>query len=122
MATPYVDTSDVSESQPTRVERFHRHARIGSAVIIFTLLGSSGQAIYSRMDSSRTDTSDVNLTPRPSLLARFAEARWSPMQNLSDEQYEDLLKEKLLRIDAEIALIDERIEDLQRNGDPKNST
>jgi hypothetical protein len=47
-------------------------------------------------------------------MKRFADARWSPMQHLSDQQYESMLKEKLLQIDAEIALIDDKIEELRK--------
>jgi hypothetical protein len=31
------------------------------------------------------------------------------MKVLSDEEYEDMLREKLLKVDAEIALVDENI-------------
>ena len=36
-------------------------------------------------------------------------SRWSPMKVLSDAEYEDMLREKLLRVSAEIALVDENI-------------
>ena len=35
------------------------------------------------------------------------------MQNLSDEQYESMLKEKLLRVEVEIAVIDDKIAELK---------
>ena len=33
--------------------------------------------------------------------------KWSPMKVLTDEEYESMLREKLLRVDAEIAIVDE---------------
>ena len=36
--------------------------------------------------------------------------KWSPMKVLSDEEYERMLQEKLLRVEAEIAVLDEKIE------------
>jgi len=37
----------------------------------------------------------------------------SPMKSLSDEQYEDLLRDKLLKVDVEIAMLDDQIADLR---------
>lgn len=44
----------------------------------------------------------------------------SPLRSLSDKEYEDMLLEKILRIDAEIALIDESIAALRAA--PKQAT
>lgn len=38
------------------------------------------------------------------------------MKVLSDEEYEKVLKEKLVRVEAEIALIDEDIDKLKSQG------
>lgn len=40
--------------------------------------------------------------------------KYSPMKILSDAEYETMLREKLLHVDAEIALVDENIEMLKR--------
>lgn len=40
----------------------------------------------------------------------MAEMKWSPMKVLSDEQYERMLRERLLKVEAEIAILDEKIE------------
>jgi hypothetical protein len=37
----------------------------------------------------------------------------SPMKSLSDKEYEDLLIDKLLKVDAELAVLDEQIADLR---------
>ena len=44
---------------------------------------------------------------------RVADMKWSPMRTLSDEEYADILREKMLGVDAEIALIDEEVEKLK---------
>jgi hypothetical protein len=40
-------------------------------------------------------------------------AAFSPMKSLSDDEYECLLQDKLLKIEAEIALLDEQIAGLR---------
>ncbi|OQV06930.1 hypothetical protein CLAIMM_11435 [Cladophialophora immunda] len=40
-------------------------------------------------------------------------ASFSPMKSLSDKEYEDLLLDKLLRVDAEIAVLDDKIASLR---------
>ncbi|KAJ9612875.1 hypothetical protein H2200_002816 [Cladophialophora chaetospira] len=40
-------------------------------------------------------------------------AALSPMKSLSDKEYEDLLRDKLLKVDVEIAVLDDQIADLR---------
>jgi hypothetical protein len=49
---------------------------------------------------------------------------WSPLQKLSDEEYVSMMQEKILRVDADIALIDDRIaklreEQQEKGGEPR---
>ncbi|KAL9592722.1 MAG: hypothetical protein Q9179_006431 [Wetmoreana sp. 5 TL-2023] len=44
---------------------------------------------------------------------RALDSKWSPMKILSDEEYEKMLKQKLLRVEAEIAILDEDIAKVQ---------
>ena len=53
------------------------------------------------------------------MLERLANSRWSPVKILSDEEYENMLQEKLLRVEAEIAVLDEHIENLRREAREK---
>ncbi|KAI1818808.1 hypothetical protein GGS20DRAFT_526954 [Poronia punctata] len=50
----------------------------------------------------------------------WLDSKWSPMQRLSDKEYMDKLEEKILRLDAEIAIIDENIASLKAS--PQQST
>jgi hypothetical protein len=40
-------------------------------------------------------------------------SRFIPLKSMSDKEYTDMMNEQLLRVDADIALIDERIEKLK---------
>ncbi len=83
-------------------------------IVMFSIFGLCGQSVFNAMDASRSEMADDEVASKPSLMKRIADARWSPMQNLSDEQYERMLKEKLLHIDAEIAVIDDKIAELRK--------
>lgn len=67
--------------------------------------------------------------PRPASESHPGESRWdslmaskwSPMKSISDEEYRDRLSEQLLRVDAEIAVLDEDIAALraaEKNSSP----
>ena len=44
------------------------------------------------------------------------------MKRLTDKEYEEKLEEKILRLEAEIAIIDENIESLKTSAAPKKGT
>lgn len=88
-------------------------------------LGGLGQSLYHSLDASHTlEVADDKLTPAPSLWHKIADMKWSPMKVLSDDEYESMLREKLLRVDAEIAILDEDLARLKieegslNSGDP----
>jgi hypothetical protein len=43
----------------------------------------------------------------------FLRSKWSPVTYLSDQEYEKILQEKLLRVDAEIAVVDDTIREIR---------
>jgi len=47
--------------------------------------------------------------PPKSFLQNLAGKKWIPMKALADEEYEGMLREKLLKIEAAVAVIDEEI-------------
>jgi hypothetical protein len=51
--------------------------------------------------------------PARSWLERLADSRWVPIKSLSDQKYKEMLQEKLLTVEADIALLDERIQALR---------
>lgn len=67
---------------------------------MFSLLGAGGQFAANRWSASETSSEKKT---------SWLDKKWSPMTKLSDEQYEKILEEKVLRLDAEIAIIDDNI-------------
>ncbi|RFU34929.1 hypothetical protein B7463_g1413, partial [Scytalidium lignicola] len=80
--------------------------------IMFAVFGAIGQTTYNIIDARNLKRAAEDSTPKSSWL----NSRWSPVKVLSDAEYERMLQEKLLRVNAEIALVDESIAAL-RNDD-----
>lgn len=81
-------------------------------VIIFSLLGYCGQSAFNRVDAWQMEKAQ---NPTKPLAQRMADSKWIPLRHLSDEEYREMLNEKLLSIEAEIALLDEKIEKLEES-------
>jgi hypothetical protein len=75
--------------------------------IVFALLGGLGQVAYNLADSraGKRDMSDQG---------SWLNSRWSPVKALSDDEYSKILQERLLRVNAEIALLDDNIEAVKK--------
>jgi len=72
------------------------------------LLGFAGQAGYNMVSAAQPSPS----SPRPSIV-QLTESKWVPLKALSDQQYEEILQEKLLKVEVEISMIDEKIATLK---------
>ena len=92
---------------------------------MFTVFGYAGQTVYNRLDARHTEqvvgaVKEAALTPEGGEKIGFwnkvAEMKWSPMKALSDEEYASILKERLLSLEARIALVDEEMEILKSEG------
>ncbi|KAF2104925.1 hypothetical protein NA57DRAFT_51717 [Rhizodiscina lignyota] len=83
-------------------------------IIVMSGLGYLGQTVYDKLDARNTE--QVAKGPQEKLWVRMAKSKWSPMKAISDEEYEAMLQEKILKLDVEIALIDERIEEAKKDG------
>ena len=88
---------------------------------MFTLFGCLGQTAFDALDArhSKQVAYDAQVAAEGGGKAgkrfweRVVEMKWSPVTALSDEDYGNMLKEKLLRVEAEIALVDEEVERLR---------
>ena len=88
---------------------------------MFTIFGYVGQTIYDVLDARHSEqvASDARAEVEgkkndgKSFWAKLAGSKWSPVTFLSNEEYANILKEKLLGVEAEIALLDEEVERLQ---------
>ncbi|KAL8644821.1 MAG: hypothetical protein Q9226_007580 [Calogaya cf. arnoldii] len=111
-------------------------ANIVPGMIMFSLFGFAGQYAYNALDArhynshapltvattqaerstkantERIETRDAK--PEEPLWKRILNSKWSPMKVLSDEQYEKILQEKLLTVEAELAILDEDIEKVKQ--------
>ncbi|TKA63924.1 hypothetical protein B0A49_08943 [Cryomyces minteri] len=85
-----------------------------SGTVAFAIFGLLGQSIYNTIDARRT-ASMSQTGEKENFLQRLAASPWIPMKALSDDDYERMLQEKLLRVNAEIALIDENLERLRHS-------
>jgi hypothetical protein len=87
-------------------------------IVMFSLFGFAGQHAHSYLDARHlakvTKPVEVNEQPKANLMQRMAKSKWSPLRELPDDEYENILKEKLLKIETEVALIDDRIENLKK--------
>ncbi|KAJ4309731.1 hypothetical protein N0V84_011344 [Fusarium piperis] len=75
------------------------------AMLVWTVLGAGGQMAVNGMSSRQPKAKDENVSWI---------SRWSPLKKLTDEEYTNMMSEKMLRIDADIALIDDRIAELRK--------
>lgn len=93
-----------------------RSAVIPGGIILGALAATSQAAVHMNGGSF-----DLNLNDIPLRLQRGI-ANLMPMQALSDKQYEELLNSKLLKIEAQISLLDDQIADLREASKQQIST
>ncbi|KAJ9136723.1 hypothetical protein NKR23_g9590 [Pleurostoma richardsiae] len=72
--------------------------------IVFSLFGVGGQALANGL-SSEGVKQEKNTS--------WLDSKWSPVKRLTDEQYEKVLEEKILQLEVEIALVDDKIADIR---------
>jgi hypothetical protein len=96
--------------------------------IMGALTGYLGQTAYNMLDDKHTADLATPISKEP-LWRRALNSKYSPMKVLSDDQYADMLKEKLLRVNADIAVVDDDIskwkkqqEGVQSKGQVQNSS
>jgi len=77
--------------------------------IMFAVFGAAGQALYNTADARNSELAEKGEFEKRN---SFLNSKWSPMKVLSDSEYENMLREKLLRVNAQIALVDENIQAL----------
>ena len=77
---------------------------------MFALFGAGGQYIFNAMDDRPQNTDD-------NVFKKFANMKWTPVSVLSDADYAGMLREKLLKVDVEVALIDDRITELRKKAE-----
>lgn len=84
---------------------------------MFSLFGLIGQASLNWVLAQRSEATSSGLADSSrseSFWRRLAESKWTPFKVLSDEEYEVMLRGKLLRVNAELAIIDDKMEKLRK--------
>ncbi|TKX24877.1 hypothetical protein C1H76_2830 [Elsinoe australis] len=76
--------------------------------LMFSIFGASGQGLYNMLDASNSKRVE-EAKEKEGMLKWIAKQKWSPFSILTDAEYEKILREKILTLDVEIALIDDRI-------------
>ncbi|KAF7510429.1 hypothetical protein GJ744_006708 [Endocarpon pusillum] len=78
--------------------------------LMYGILGMLGQGVYNAFQGGGDE-----VEVRVPYSQRLLDSRWVPLKRLSDEDYVEMLNEKTIKIDAEIAIIDDKIAALQKS-------
>ncbi|GAM88959.1 hypothetical protein ANO11243_069930 [Dothideomycetidae sp. 11243] len=87
--------------------------------VMFSIFGALGQSVYNVLDSRNTAVVEAG-AEKQTLTHWVANQKWSPFSILTDDQYENILREKILKVDVEIALIDDRIQEAKHSAETAN--
>ncbi|KAK0264307.1 hypothetical protein LTR01_001354 [Friedmanniomyces endolithicus] len=76
------------------------------ATLMWSLFGGIGQLAY---NGYATGNVTRQISPPEDFWTKMARQSWFPLKALSNEEYSEMLREKMLKVDVEIALLDDRI-------------
>ncbi|KAF2746133.1 hypothetical protein M011DRAFT_478516 [Sporormia fimetaria CBS 119925] len=100
---------------------FRGRSNVIPGAIAFSIIGWSGQHAWNWNERKRLGQREKEAAVAEgqgqeelNWLQRIAMKKWSPMSILTDEKYEELLNEKILSVEAEIALIDQRMHEYRK--------
>lgn len=74
-------------------------------MVMWGVLGAGGQMVANGLSNRKPKVKDEEDS--------WFRSKWSPLKKLTDQEYIDMMEEKILRVEADIALIDERITELK---------
>ncbi|CAK7210604.1 hypothetical protein SCUCBS95973_000845 [Sporothrix curviconia] len=74
------------------------------AVAIFSIFGASGQAIINKMP-----TGDEASAADAKAKSSWLDSKWSPVTPMTDAQYAAFIDDKVLKLDVEVAMIDDKL-------------
>jgi len=91
--------------------------------IVGSISGGAGQWSYNMYQQRKQQiAAQPRAKPENSLFYRLLSSPYSPIRRLSDQDWEEIIGDKMLKVDVEIALIDDQIAALkkeQRENDPE---
>ena len=77
--------------------------------LVFGVLGFTGQHMYDKRPSPNAWSNNADSVA----LSNVTRGSWYPLKPLTDKEYEEMLQEKILRAESQIAILEEDIRDLQ---------
>ena len=84
-------------------------------IVMFALFGGGGQMAVSRWGAGDEEEEGHDQTARRGRAWRWlGERSWVPFRMLGDEEYAGMLREKMMRVDAEVELLDEKLAALEK--------
>ncbi|KAK7918325.1 hypothetical protein PG985_010199 [Apiospora marii] len=80
-----------------------------------------GILFFSTLAGGATYVSQKLQSNEPKEKKSIMASKWSPMRQISDQEYEKILEDKMLRIDAELSIINDNIAALKGQSSPDSS-
>lgn len=80
-------------------------SHIVPSMIFWGAMGGVGQIVANRVVAYEPKVKDENDS--------WLRSKWSPLRKITDDEYIDMMEEKKFKVDVDIALIDDRIAELQ---------
>ena len=105
----------LSHSHSSSANPIGGRANVIPGIICFSAAGYVGQRlydVYDRRKNQRPFTESINMGSS-SIWDSIFTSRYSPIKKLSDAEYADVMKDKLIQIEAEIAITDDEIAKLK---------
>lgn len=81
--------------------------------VVFGAVGYVGQRIYDAVDERKTEEMRLEEGGKKKSEESWISSKWVPWKKLTDDEYEGMLKERLLKVDAEIAILDDNLQALR---------
>ncbi|ESZ98392.1 hypothetical protein SBOR_1270 [Sclerotinia borealis F-4128] len=81
--------------------------------VVFGAAGYVGQRIYDAVDERKMEELRLAEGGKKESGESWMNSRWVPWKKLTDDEYEGMLKERLLKVDAEIAILEDNLEALR---------
>lgn len=78
-----------------------------------------GILFFSALGGSTTYMSQKFQSREPKEKTSLLSSKWSPLKPLTEKEYEHILEERILRLNAEIAVIDDHIASLKTQKEPE---
>ncbi|KAI5357665.1 hypothetical protein Slin15195_G035420 [Septoria linicola] len=84
---------------------FRGRRNVVPGAIMWSIFGATGQVLYNRWSA----VPQQSVARGPGFWKRMSEKSWTPFTVLSNEEYAEMLKEKMLKVDVELSILDDKI-------------